>query len=51
MSLPKKTHVWDWDYLSLVTINGRGKDCSSFLLESNASFDQSVSFLFSFVDC
>jgi hypothetical protein len=28
MFLPKKTQVWNRDYLSLVTINGRGKDCS-----------------------
>jgi hypothetical protein len=71
-SLPKKTHVWNRDYLSLVSINGRGKDHSpnglgdsfddlwyddlvqaqairaSFLLESTAGFDQSVSFLFPF---
>jgi hypothetical protein len=26
--LPKKTRVGNWDYPSLVTINGRGKDCS-----------------------
>jgi hypothetical protein len=28
MSLPSKTQVWNKDYLSLVTISGRGKDCS-----------------------
>jgi hypothetical protein len=28
MSLPKKTHVWNGDYPSLVAINGRGKDHS-----------------------
>jgi hypothetical protein len=28
MSLPKKTRVWNWDYLSLISINGREKDCS-----------------------
>jgi hypothetical protein len=28
MFLPKKTHVWNRDYPSLVTINGRGKDRS-----------------------
>jgi hypothetical protein len=27
MSLPKKTQIWNKDYPSLVTINGRGKDC------------------------
>jgi hypothetical protein len=27
-SLPKKTHVWDQTYPSLVSITGRGKDCS-----------------------
>jgi hypothetical protein len=26
MSLPKKTHVWDRVYPSLVSITGRGKD-------------------------
>ena len=70
MSLPKKTCVWNQDYPSLVTINGRGKDHSpnglgdgfkdlwyddlvhaqaiwaSFLLESDAGFGVSVSFLF-----
>jgi hypothetical protein len=28
MSLPKKTQIWNKDYLSLVSINGRGKDVS-----------------------
>jgi hypothetical protein len=28
-SLPKKTCVWNKDYPSLITINSRGKDCSS----------------------
>jgi hypothetical protein len=27
-SLPKKTCIWNRDYLSLVSINGGGKDCS-----------------------
>jgi hypothetical protein len=27
-SLPKKTWVWNWDYLPLASINGRGKDHS-----------------------
>jgi hypothetical protein len=27
MSLPLKTHVWNQDYPSLVTITSRGKDC------------------------
>jgi hypothetical protein len=28
MSLPKKTRVWNRDYPSMVSIVGRGKDCS-----------------------
>ena len=28
MSLPKKTRVWNCNYLSLVTINAQGKDRS-----------------------
>jgi hypothetical protein len=71
-SLPKKTCVGNRKSPSLVSINGRGKECSpnrlmdnfqdlwydnlvqawaiqaSFLLESNAGFDTSVSSLFPF---